>query len=357
MHIRKTSLLFTAFVFMMAAHVALAVRDGGDPKADEIIASARKALGGEKTLAAIKSLSLRTEYRREMSAGPLGGAGGTFVMMGGGGGMSVGGSQATGKIEIDVEFPDKYLRSDIGSSGFAMTRNDGFEGSRPFLEIVPNAPGAQVRVDNPADDPERAKAALRRSNRDLARLLLGLVAGTQPGFPVTYSYVAQAEAPDGKADVIEVAGPDDFKARLFIDTQTRLPLMLTYIEAEARPIVRTMTRDGGRGGSGTGGTATGTVVQGAGAGASVAGGGHPQVPSLTPEQREQLDQQIREAEATPPKMVEFRLFFSDYREVDGVSLPHHIVRGTAEKTTEEWDIKSYQVNPKIKPDRFKVGAK
>ncbi len=356
MHIRKDSLLFTAFVFMMAAHVALAVRDAGDPKADEIIASARKALGGEKKLAALKTLSLRGEYRREMSAGPLGGAGGTFVMMGGGGGaMSAGGSQATGKIEIDVEFPDKYLRSDIGSSGFAMTRNDGFEGSRPFLEIVPNAPGAQIRVDNPADDPERAKTALKRNNRDLARLLLGLVAGTQPGFQVTYSYVAQAEAPEGKADVIEVAGPEDFKARLFIDSQTRLPLMLTYIEAEARPIVRTMTRDG-RGGSGTGGTATGTVVQGAGAGAA-GGGGHPQASSLTPEQREQLDKQIREAEATPPKMVEFRMFFSDYREVDGVSLPHHIVRGTAEKTTEEWDIKSYQVNPKIKADRFKVGAK
>ena len=50
------------------------------------------------------------------------------------------------------------------------------------------------------------------------------------------------------------------------------------------------------------------------------------------------------------------LFFTDFREVNGLSLPHHIARGTAEKTTEEWDIKSYKVNPALKADRFKVGS-
>ena len=55
-------------------------------------------------------------------------------------------------------------------------------------------------------------------------------------------------------------------------------------------------------------------------------------------------------------MIEYRLFFTDFREVNGLSLPHHIARGTAEKTTEEWDIKSYKVNPTLKADRFKVGS-
>ena len=48
---------------------------------------------------------------------------------------------------------------------------------------------------------------------------------------------------------------------------------------------------------------------------------------------------------TPPKLVEYRLFFSDYRKVDGMSLPHRIARGVGRKTTEEWDVKSYKVNP------------
>ena len=67
---------------------------------------------------------------------------------------------------------------------------------------------------------------------------------------MTYAYGGQAESPDGKADIIDVTGPDDFKARLFVDADTHLPLMLTYMEPEARVVMRTMTRDGAGGRSG-----------------------------------------------------------------------------------------------------------
>ena len=47
-----------------------------------------------------------------------------------------------------------------------------------------------------------------------------------------------------RLDIVDVTGPEDFKARLFIDTQTNLPLMLSFVEAEPRVVMRTMTRDG-----------------------------------------------------------------------------------------------------------------
>jgi hypothetical protein len=237
-----------------------------------------------------------------------------------------------------------------------MTRVEGFEGSRPFLDIASNSPGARINFDQPSADPVRASAVMKRHQADVARLLLGLMAGVQPGFAVTYTYVGEAESPDGKASVIDVTGPEDFKVRLFIDTQTHLPLMLTYTEAEPRLITRTMTRGGSSGGSAgrSGGPAPAAGHGGAG-GAAPAGSGAMQ--QLTPEQRAEIEKQMKEAEATPPKMVDYRLFFSDYREVDGISLPHRIVRGTAEKTTEEWDVKTYKVNPTFKADRFAVGVK
>src|SRR5262245_35334221 len=103
-----------------------------DAKAAAVIAEARKALGGEQKIAGLKTLSLRADYRRELSGGPGPGGGGMmFVMRGAGGGTADANTQATGKMEIDVELPDKYLRSDIGASGFSMTRTDGFEGTRP----------------------------------------------------------------------------------------------------------------------------------------------------------------------------------------------------------------------------------
>ncbi len=314
-----------------------------DAKAAAVMAALKKALGGEQKLANVRALSLRADYRREMTAGPGGGGGGTmFIMRGAGGGGAAadgGGAQMTGKIEIDIELPDKYLRSDIGSSGFAMTRTEGFEGSRPFIEVVPNSPGMmQIRLDNPAKDPEMSKRSLGRNQADVARLLLGLIGATQPGFEVRYTYGGQAESPDGKADIIDVNGAEGFKARLFVDTESHLPLMLTYMDAEPRVVMSTFNRGSGPGeGRGRGQVVT-TPAE------------------LTPEQRAELDKQRRAAEAEPPKMVEYRLYFSDYRKVDGVSLPFQISRGTGSKTTEEWTVTSYKVNPSFKAGRFKVGS-
>jgi hypothetical protein len=199
----------------------------------------------------------------------------------------------------------------------------------------------RVQADNPAADPVRAKAALKRSHAELAHMLLGLTGATQPGFAVTYSYAGDAESADGKAHIIDVAGPDDFKVRLFVDTTTKLPLMLTYMEPEARMVTRTMT----------GGPPPPGQHRGAAAGPANA-----RLQDLTPEQRAEIEKARKEAEAAPPKLVEQRLFFSDYRKVDGISLPHHLARGTVAKTTEEWEITSYKLNPAFKADRFRVGS-
>jgi hypothetical protein len=338
-----------ALAALVAVYCAVCTQaqDRADAKAAAVMSRVRQALGGEQKLAALKALSLRADYRREMSAGPMGGGGGaTFIMMTGPGGpASHGSQQATGKIEIDVDLPDRYLRADIGSSGFSMTRTEGFESGRPFLELVPNSPGMRVQADRPTDDPTRAKNALKRSNTELARLMLGLVGATHPGFPVTYAYAGQAESPDGKADLVDITGPDDFEVRLFVDVETHLPLMLTFVEAEPRMVMRTMTSGAGGAQPANEGGAQRPPVTGAGTRVE-----------LTPEQRAELEKQRAEAEATPPKMIEFRLFFSDYRKIDGVSLPHKIARGTGGTTTEEWDVTSYKVNPTFKADRFKVGS-
>ena len=337
----------TLFVVLVAAYFAAYAhaQAQADAKAATVLADMRKALGGDQKIAAVKGLSLRADYRREMTAGPMGGGaggGGTFIMMAGpGGGPGGGPTQMTGKIEIDLDLPERYLRSDIGSGGFALTRTEGFDGTRPFIEVTGNSPGMRVMADSPAADPARATMALKRSNAELARLLLGVIGGTQPGFASSYAYAGVAESADGKAHMLDVTGPDEFKVRLYVDTETNQPLMLTYMEAEPRMVMRTMTRDGG-GRDGGRGQAPAMVGR---------GNAH-----LSPEQQAELDKARKEAEAAPPKMVEYRLFFSDYRKVDGMSMPHRIARGTGTPTTEEWDVTSYKVNPTFKADRFKVGS-
>jgi hypothetical protein len=313
----------------------------GDPKAAAVLAEARKAIGGEQKLAAITGLSIRGTYRRELSA-PVGGGGGDVMITMSGPGPGGGGpTQLTGDLEIDVAFPDKYLKVDVGTGMMAMTRTEGFEGDRPFADVTSSQPGMRIVLARPDDNPAQRQGALRRSREDLARLLLGLIAGTQPSFPVTYAYAAQAESPDGKADVIDVKGPEGFAARLFLDAESHLPLMLTYMAAEPRMLLRTTGRRGGPPPAAPQGSA-GNITNTPGA--------------LSPEEKERLDKAMKEAEATPAKLVEHRLFFSDFRQVGGLSLPHHITRESAGKPIEEWDIKSYQVSPNFKADRFKVGS-
>ena len=53
------------------------------------------------------------------------------------------------------------------------------------------------------------------------------------------------------------------------------------------------------------------------------------------------------------KPTALRMYLQDYRTVNGVKLPHLLVRGTGDQVTEEWEIKSYKVNPNLKADTFK----
>lgn len=306
--------------------------------AEAVMHAARQALGGASRIAAVKGLAIRGSYRRE-SASPPGNGGMVTITMNGPGpaGGPEQSTQQTGNLEIDVEFPDRFIRVDAGTGAMAMTRIEGYEGDRPFADLTSNQPGLRVSAGPPEDDPAARQAALRRSQGELARLLLGIMAGTQPSFPVSYSYAGQAESPDGRADVVDVTGPDRFAARLFLDAQSHLPLMLTFMAPEPRMMIRT-TREGGP-----------PERKPRESGAMASPGQGPGVEGPPP------GRSVADADPVPPKMVEHRLFFSDFREVDGLSLPHRIARGMGEKVTEEWDITSYKVNPTLKVDRFKVG--
>jgi hypothetical protein len=60
-----------------------------------------------------------------------------------------------------------------------------------------------------------------------------MFAASFSSFPLTFTRIGQAEAPQGQADVLEVKGPPDFTARLFILRDSHLPIMLAW-EGQAR---------------------------------------------------------------------------------------------------------------------------
>ncbi len=148
------------------------------------------------------------------------------------------------------------------------------------------------------------------------RLTLGMFAASFGSYPLTFSYVAKAEAPEGKADVLAVTGPDNFSARLFVNADTHLPILMTW-------------------------TPPSPAGRGAGATPSQARGGAP----VSPE---------RANGAARGGGQESRLFFADYRDVSGLKLPFRLRRAVGSDTVEETTFDNFKINPKIDPKKFEV---
>jgi len=302
-----------------------------DKKAAEVLAAARKAIGGKK-LDSLTSLSIQAAMQR-----------------------NAGNFQMTSDVELLVELPDKYMRSEVSNNPMVNMANTlGFNGDRPLKSAAPGgiAPGGGmvIRMGGPGGPPfgsgekptpeqqqQIDRQMVRASRHEISRLMLGWFGMTHPSLSAQYTYAGEAESPDGKAHVIDVKSADGFAARLFIDEKTQLPLMLTY----QAPPPRIVTAGGPRPASG-GGQATPQA----------------QPRPASEEERRRLgaeaDKQIREMEKQPPAMVEYTLYFDDWREEDGIQFPHALRRASAGATTEEWTVNKVKVNPKIDPKKFET---
>lgn len=283
-----TRIVVIAALLAVGAPTTMTVR--ADKGAD-VLADARKALGGEDKLNAVRTIVATGKSQRQM-----------------------GQTQMSGDIEIAIALPDRYLRTQVDNiMGSSITREQGFNGGA-ILERSITPPGATVMFrgpDNP--DPERAKQMrLQAQKNELARLLVAWLL-TAPGYAqAQFSYVGEAESPDGKADALELKGADGLSFRVFIDKKTRRPLMLTY---QGRPpMIRTQTMTAGQ---------------------RPPAGGHAEV------------------EAAPPALTEIQWFVDEFRQVGDLWLPHRLVQAADGKTIEEWEFSKIVVNQPIKDDKFK----
>ena len=187
---------------------------GQTPRGDAtaVLAAARTALGGEKKLSAVKTLTATGRTRRVR--------GDNLVPI---------------EFELFIELPDKYVRKDEIPAQESGPTAAGFSGDE-LLEDPPTPP-APTPPAAPAGAPAGAPAAARPNpsaarvtgfKQDFTRLMLGMFAASYPSYPLTFTWVAEAEAPQGKADVLEGKGPNNFTVRFFISRDTHLPLMVSW---------------------------------------------------------------------------------------------------------------------------------
>jgi hypothetical protein len=189
----------------------------------------------------------------------------------------------------------------------------------------------------PAPDPRRARVTAIK--QDYARLALGLFAAA-PAYPLTFSYVGMAEAPQGRADVLEAKGEGNFAVRFFINAETRLPVMVTWSTPPTNVVVTVPGQPPPKS------VAPGAVV--------VMGPPAP-APNAPKEETDKYAKEVlalrTKAQATP---VEHRLYFADYRDVDGVKFPFRLRRAIGTETTEETTFDRFRINARIDQRKFEA---
>jgi hypothetical protein len=244
---------------------------GQPPDAAQVMSSAREALGGEKKLSAVRTFIAtgRTRQVRGNNVVPI-------------------------EFEINCELPDKFVRKDEIPAQDTDPTTRGFSGDA-LIQVSPQGAGrGGARASGPPPGGGRGPGGpvppIMAAKQDFARLMLGMFAASFPSFPLTFKYVAMGEAPEGKADILEVSGPANFSMRFVVQRETHLPVMLMW-NAPA------------------------------------------------PGQ---------------PAPAEQRMYFADYREIDGLKLPFRIRRAVGADTVEETIFDRIRINAKIDPRKFET---
>jgi hypothetical protein len=313
---------------------------GQGNEAARILADARAAMGGDK-LPATESLV----------------ATGRLVK------FTTGAATDPADFEMAMQLPDKFFRKDVIAvlGDNVISRTSGFNGDA-LIEAIDTPPGMfggagaggntrmMVRSTDGATSfgtmgappsPEAAAASRKASvlavKQDFARLTLGLFASSFTGYPLEFSMDTPAASADGTSTVIVVKGEGDFVAKLFVDRESHLPVMLTWMAKE--PMVRNSAMRAG--GPAPGGA---TVVTSGGGTFATATGGQAVA---------DLDAQMKEAEAKR-RVVEFQMSYGDYKAVNGVKMPTRLRRTIDGRNTDELVLEKITLNAKIDPKKFET---
>jgi hypothetical protein len=301
---------FVAIGCMAASAIATAQPPAADAAA-KVLAQTREALGGEARLAAIKTLVAAGRSRQVR--------GDNLVPI---------------EFEIAIELPDKYVRKDEIPAQESDPTTVGFNGDELVQFPVPTIPAMAARAGGPpapttAQLEAAHKARLANVRQDFARLTLGLFGASFSSYPLTFTYVGKAEAPQGKADVLDARGPAGFAARLFVNAETHLPIMISWMApvGPQRGMPPGMMRGGPPSTSGPPPASAGQPPSPAGSSPASAGQGPP---------------------------PESRIYYGDYRTVNGMQFPFRLRRAVGADTVEETTFDGFKINTKIDPKKFEV---
>jgi hypothetical protein len=295
------------------------VASASDPaKAEALLADVRKALGGADKLKSVQRLEIKGKSARSMGT-----------------------SAVEGDFEVQMEMPDKFNRREtlaisndrgfvidihqVMNGAIALQKVDAASGGESSWNWEENNRGGRssnnrgrgnfdvsrlLGISPEGLDPRaREEAEHAAIASQMARIAAALLAVTSEPM----AWIGTAKSHDGKANVLEFKTPDGVVNHLLVDDKRHLPVMISWTG------IPTQLGNNYRGSSSRGNSSRGSGNRSA-------------------------------SNAKAP----LQLYFSDYKTINGIKLPHLLQGGANDETTEELVVKTYRVNPVFKDNTFAV---
>ncbi|HEV8592796.1 MAG TPA: hypothetical protein VGQ55_11895 [Pyrinomonadaceae bacterium] len=336
------------FIGLGAVAGKVAAKFKSDDKAVEIIKQARIAIGGDASIAQVRSMTISGKMAKT---------------------ISIGGEERTeqGETEIALQLPDKLMKmvklgdGDEGLGKEIMMKHhdvmvvrsgkDGEgvgvgtgEGTGVRKVIIKRDDGTTEEVNGPesrkiittkagegdnvmwkTDGGGEKHMVLEREHRaahegmrqnELFRLTLGLLLSSPEGLDVSYTFAGEGDVDGTTCNIInaDVAGSS---VRLYISKASSLPVMMAY-KGHELPHIFNFQVD------------------------SPKEGGEPAKDVIF----------VRKGELPSPEEAEFQVRFADYRGVNGVQLPYRWTTTMNGKMDEVFDVTAYELNPSNIAEKF-----
>jgi hypothetical protein len=351
------TILFTLTLAILMPLAALAQTaapaEDAKARAEEVLKQARAAIWDSAKSKPLQSLTINANSR------------------------SVQGNRETSsEMTLDVLLPDKFLQTNVvtlGPPGMEITAIQAINGTQTWAEVKQpeggfggfggdrgvfigrggggpgGGPGGgggnRGEGRGPGGGPGQFNPA-GGASPDFARLLLSWLLITPATTPVEFTYAGEAKADGKTAHVIDATGPNNFQVRLFIDQSSQQLLMLTF---KTRMPNFNRGQQGQNQGQNPGNRPPDANRGGGNQGG--AGGNQENRQPPTPEELERMRAERERMMREAPE-VEVRWIVSEYRNVNGLNLPHLLVKSRGGQITEQVEIKKVKINPSLKPEKF-----
>lgn len=321
MSLRGTRLGLIGIV-LIACGPVLAFAQGFDPKAraKEVLDQARKALGGEAALNAIRSLSASGDFRSGSS-----------------------GAETSGDVQLDLLLPDKLMKTMKWSPNQTtkVTSIETVNGDQVWTDTQTKQPsqisggrsmggggmgrgggrrsagggggsGGGRQPGGPAPELEEGSDS-QQMQRDFLCLIMAMLLHT-PDSKAEINYAGDDNIDGAKADLLKIVIGDGHAINFAIDQKTHRPIMAAY---------RTPMTD-------------------------ISGAGRSQNPEKSGNDK---------VASSEPEAAEVQIYFSEYRAIpekkfSNIWMPYQITKTRNGQTVEDMHIKKFQLNPNLKPKQF-----